>query len=83
MLYSLFVRDRSLFMGRGGPEIFEGGPLFFGESPMGGAAYNWQVPDGGGHFFLAAPIYKKPAKPNFLRVLGQNKTKKKTSKKIS
>ena len=35
----------------------------------------------GGHFFLAAPIYKKPAKPNFLRVLGQNKTKK-TSKKF-
>ena len=44
-----------------------------------GATYFWQVADGG-HFFLAAPIFKKPAKPIFLRVSGKNKTKKKFDK---
>ena len=33
-----------------------------------------------GGTFLAAPIFKKPAKPIFLRVSGKNKTKKKFDK---
>ena len=46
------------------------GPLIFGKSPM------------GGHLFLASPIFKKPAKPIFLRVSGKNKTKKNFDKKF-
>ena len=60
-----------------GAEILRG--ALFGKSPMGGRIY-LEVPNGG--TFLAAPIFKKPAKPNFLRVLAKNKTKK-TSKSVS
>ena len=49
---------------------------------------SWQVADGGGAhkfgkfpmeggtFFGSADLKKKPAKPNFLRILDKNKTKK-------
>ena len=57
-----FLRNRSLFTGRGGPEILRGTTFF------------WQVAEGG-HLFLARKILKKPAKPIFLRISGKNKTK--------
>ena len=64
-----------IFMGMGAGDL-EGGHFFY-KSTMGGAYISSQW---GGDFFLAALIFKKPAKPNFLRVLGKSKTKK-TSKK--
>ena len=59
---SIITRDRSLFTGRGWPEILRG-PFFL-------ASRRW------GALIFGKKIYKKPAKPIFLRVSDKNKTKK-------
>ena len=49
-------RDRSLNMGGGGPEDFQGGAAYFFASFEGGAAQFFVRTLGGGHLFLRKKI---------------------------
>ena len=77
-LENIFLRDPFIIYGQLGGKDSEGGPLFWQVARVGHIYGKFSI----GGTFLAAPIFKKPAESNFLRVLGKY-TLRKIKKNIS